>query len=173
MTVPLLPDVMLPEPGNLKAVSLDLGVPQGQKAEPGAEYTATVVFENESDRAYPGTSVTVLHGEYQATLYDEKGQLLPKKTIGSKEVQVADFGKKGEPNARHTFICKWHPFVQARDGLTGIVNRDEIGKAYQETTCDDNIVSAQVDVSAVFNLVAAVIDPGVSGEADPGAEDQN
>ncbi|OPX85776.1 MAG: hypothetical protein A4E53_03371 [Pelotomaculum sp. PtaB.Bin104] len=164
-----MPTALLPEPGNLKAVFIDLGVPQGQKAEPGAEYTATLVVENISDRAYPGTPVAVLHGEYQATLYDESGRVLPKKTIGGKEGQVADFDKKGTPGAKRTFKCKWHPFAQAKDGLTGMVNRDEIGKVHLETTYDDNVVSAQVNVNAV-NLKAVSIDPGVSGEADPGGE---
>ena len=160
MTVPLMPDVLLPEPGNLKAVSIDLGVPPGQKAEPGKEYTATVVFENESDQAYPGTPVAVLHGEYQATLYDENGQALPKKTISGKEVQVADFGKKGEPNARRTFTCKWHPFAQARDGLTGIINRDEIGKVHLETTYEDNIVRAEIPVKlANLKVTDITLDP--------------
>ncbi|HOV79411.1 MAG TPA: hypothetical protein PK728_04835 [Bacillota bacterium] len=171
MTVPLLPDALLPEPGNLKAVSIDLGVPQGQKAEAGAEYTATVVFENESDQAYPGTPIAVLHGQYQATLYDENGQVLPKKVVGGKEVQVADFGKKGEPNARRAFTCKWHPFGQSRDGLTGIINRDEIGKAHLETTYEDNTVKAGIPVELVNLKVTDITltpDPGEPGQLASG-----
>lgn len=101
ITIPIAPSILIPPPGNLKAVSIDLGVPAGQKAEPGAEYTATVVFENESDQAYSGTPVAILHNGYQATLYDENGQVLLKKTISGKEVQVADFGldpNPGTPN---------------------------------------------------------------------------
>lgn len=160
VTVPIMPGGLLPEPGNLKAVSIDLGVPQGQLAGPGTEYTATVVFENESDQAFPGTPVAVLHGQYQATLYDENGQVFPKKTIGGKEVQIADFDKKGTPGARITFTCKWHPFIQAADGLTGIVNRDEIGKVYQEVTYDDNLVRAEVSVEQV-NLAIHEFESGV------------
>lgn len=167
ITIPIAPSILIPPPGNLKAVSLDLGVPAGQKAEPGAEYTATVVFENESDQPYPGTPVAVLHGDYQATLYDENGQVLPKKTVGGREVQVADFGKKGEPNARRTFTCKWHPFGQAKDGLTGVVNRDEIGKVHLETTYEDNIVRAETEVTLPDFYVT--IDPH-EAEADPGQE---
>jgi len=153
--------------GNLKAVSIDLGVPAGQKAEPGAEYTATVVFENESDQAYPGTPVAVLHGSDFATLYDETGNVLPKKTIGGREVQVADFGKKGEPNARRTFTCKWHPFVVSKDGLTGIVNHDEIGKVHQETTYEDNKVQAETGVMLINLKVTDITlssDSGMPGE---------
>jgi len=156
ITVPLMPEVLIPKPGNLKAVSIDLGVPQGQKAEPGAEYIATVVFENESDQPYPGTPVAVLHGDYQAALYDETGQVLPKKVVGGKEIHVADFGKKGGPNARRAFNCKWHPFGQTKDGLTGIVNRDEIGKVYQETTYEDNVVSAEIPVELVNLKVTSI-----------------
>ncbi|MCL6479852.1 MAG: hypothetical protein K6T65_15885, partial [Peptococcaceae bacterium] len=166
ITVPLMPDVLLPEPGNLKAVSIDPGVPQGQKAEPGKEYTATVVFENESDQAYPGTPVAVLHGEYQAALYDENGQVLPKKTIGGKEVQVADFGKKGASGAKRTFTCKWHPFAQTRDELTGMVNRDDIGRLYQEKTYEDNTVHSDIAVRYI-NLGVKNLhiepNPGVPG----------
>jgi len=160
VTVPIAPGILIPPAGNLKAVSIDLGVPPGQKAEPGTEYTATVVFENESDQVYLGTPVAVLHGEYQATLYDENGQALPKKTISGKEVQVADFGKKGEPNAKRTFTCKWHPFAQARDGLTGIINRDEIGKVHLETTYEDNIVRAEIPVKlANLKVTDITLDP--------------
>lgn len=147
VTVPIAPGVLIPPAGNLKAVSIDLGVPQGQKAEPGKEYTATVVFENESDQAYPRTPVAVLHGEYHAALYDENGQILPKSTIGGREVQIADFDKKGTPGAIRTFTCKWHPFNQQTDGLTGIVNREEIGKLHLEATYDDNIISQEVQVN--------------------------
>ena len=167
ITVPIMPEVLVPKPGNLKAVSIDLGVPPGQKAEPGKEYTATVVFENESDQAYPGTPVAVLHGEYQATLYDENSQVLPKKVIGGREVQVADFGKKGEPNSRRVFTCKWHPFGQTKDGLTGIVNRDEIGRVYQEATYEDNVVSAETDVRYINLGVKSLHiepNPGTPGE---------
>lgn len=41
VTVPILPNALISE-DNLKAVSLDLGVPPGQKAEPGTQYTARV-----------------------------------------------------------------------------------------------------------------------------------
>jgi hypothetical protein len=50
VTVPLLPGVLLEPPAedNLKAVSIDLGVPPGQLAEPGTQYQARVAFKNES-----------------------------------------------------------------------------------------------------------------------------
>jgi|GEM_PF-2223938 len=164
ITIPIASSILIPPPGNLKAVSLDLGVPAGQKAEPGAEYTATVVFENESEQAYPGTPVAVLHGDYQATLYDETGQPLPKKVIGGKEVQVADFDKKGTPGAKRTFTCRWHPFNQPTDGLTGMVNRDEIGKVHQEVTYDDNIISQDVQVNCSNYDIKVQIESGMPGK---------
>ncbi|MCL6559195.1 MAG: hypothetical protein K6U74_10440 [Firmicutes bacterium] len=142
LVVPLMPDALLPDPGNLKAVSIDLGVPPGQLAEPGTQYRARVVFKNESARALTEVPVAVLHGQYQATLYDEKGQPLPKKVVNGKEVQMADFG----PGESKTYWCDWHPFNQARDGLTGIINRDEIGKVYPEKTYEDNIISKETVV---------------------------
>ena len=169
MTVPILPNLLVPDVGNLKAVSIDLGVPAGQKAEPDTKYTATVVFTNESAEAMLGTPVAVLHGQYQATLYDENGNMLPKKTVNGKEVQVADFDKEGIPGATRTFTCEWHPFPQPEDGLTGIINHDEIGRVHQETTYEDNRVSAKVNIDMALNLVALGIHPGVSGEAEPGA----
>lgn len=150
--------------GNLKASSLDLGIPEGQKAEPDMEYTATIVFENEADRMYPETPVAVLHGQYQATLYDENGQILPKKTIGEKDVQVADFDKKGTPGARRTFTCKWHPLNQPTDGLNGMVNRDEIGKVHQEVTYADNVISKDVQVNSANYDIMVQIESGMPGK---------
>ncbi len=169
VTVPIMPNALLPELGNLKAVSIDLGVPPGQKAEPGAEYTATVVFENESAETMLGTPVAVLHGQFHATLYDENGQILPKKVVGGKEVHVADFDKKGAPGAKRTFTCKWRPFVQSEDGLTGIVNHNDIGRVHDEKTYDDNKVSAKVNVKLLVNLIALRMHPGLQGQAEPGA----
>ena len=142
MTVPILPNVLLPELGNLKAVSIDLGIPPGQLAEPDTKYMATVVFKNEFDQKLTGVPVAVLHGEYKATLIDEKGQTLPWVSINGKEVQVADF----EAGESRKFTCFWHTLNQAKDGLTGIINRDEIGKVHQETNYADNIVSAETVV---------------------------
>ncbi|BAF58351.1 hypothetical membrane protein [Pelotomaculum thermopropionicum SI] len=144
ITVPLMPDALIEPPAedNLKAVSLDLGIPPGQLAEPGTQYRARAEFQNESARALTEVPVAVLHGDYQATLHDEKGQPLPKKMVGGKEVQVADFG----PGESRTFWCDWHPFNQARDGLTAIINRDEIGKVHLETTYEDNIITKETVV---------------------------
>lgn len=61
VTVPIMPGGLLPEPGNLKAVSIDLGVATGQKAEPGTKYRFRVVFQNDSDQAFAGVPVAVLH----------------------------------------------------------------------------------------------------------------
>ncbi|MBP7330893.1 MAG: hypothetical protein KBA08_01035 [Firmicutes bacterium] len=101
VTVPIMPNALLPELGNLKAVSIDLGVPPGQLAEPDTKYMATVVFKNEFDKKLTGVPVAVLHGEYKATLKDEKGQTLPWVSINGKEVQVADF----EAGESRKFTC--------------------------------------------------------------------
>ena len=91
------------------------------------------------------------------------GQPLPKKVVNGKEVQVDDFDKKGTPGAKRTFTCKWHPFAQARDGLAGIVNRDEIGKAHLETTYEDNIVKAEIPVELVnLKVTDITLDPNPS-----------
>lgn len=159
VTVPLLSGILLTE-NNLKAVSIDLGIPQDQLASPGSEYIATVVFENSSDQTFPETPVAVLHGEYRATLVDESGQALPVKTVGGKEIQVARFDKKGMNGAKRIFTCRWHPFNQLKDGLTGIINRDEIGTVYQEKTYEDNLVSAELSVEQI-NLAIGEFESGV------------
>lgn len=157
VTVPLLPGELvepeLPAEDNLKAVSINLGVPSGNKANPGTKYQARVVFENQSAKSFTEVPVAVLHGVYHAVLYDESGRLLPKKVVSGKEVQVADF----QPGQSRTFRCDWHPWPQATDGLTGIINRDEIGKVYLEITYEDNVVSAEVPVD-FQNLRVEIID---------------
>lgn len=167
VTVPIMPN-SLTEENNLKAVSLDLGA--GEKAKPGEEYTATVVFENESERSLTDVPVGLLHGQYQCVLYDENNKVLPQKNINGKDVYVTEFGEKGSENAKRTFTAKWHPFTGVTtDGLTGIVNREEIAKVYLETTYDDNVIQATVPIDGI-NLKAISIDPGVSGEAAPNSE---
>ncbi len=167
VTVPIYPNALL-ENNNLKAVSLDLGA--GAKAKPSEEYTATVVFENEAERSFTDVPVGLLHGQYQCVIYDENNKVLPQKNISGKNVYVADFGAKGKQNAKRTFTAKWHPLSGVTtDGLTGIVNRGEIAKVYQETTYDDNVVQATVPIDGI-NLKAVSINPGVYGEADPNSE---
>ncbi|MGQ9825249.1 MAG: outer membrane protein assembly factor BamB family protein, partial [Desulfotomaculales bacterium] len=121
--------------GNIKAVSIDPGVPAGEKAKPGQKYTARVIFKNEYPLDLPDIPVGGYHNQWPATLKDETGQELPKKVIGGKLTYVADF-KAGETR---TFTFDWHaPEDRATTTLYGDVNNDRTGINWPETNYGDN-----------------------------------
>jgi len=150
-------------PGNLKVTSLDTGVPDGQKAKPGAEYTATVVFENEDVAThYVRVPLGLFHDDYLATLYDETGQPLEKVSTPDGDYFVSDFGKKGDPNAVRTFTAKWHPSGAAKDSLTACVNYRKVPKVIDETTYEDNVITREVSVKSLDYDIKVLITPGMN-----------
>jgi hypothetical protein len=124
---------VMPNLPNLVAVSLDPGV--SGEADPGAAYTATVTFRNDSGQTLAAVPVGAFNREYRAVLKDANGN----------EVQYADFA----PGEEKTFSFTWHAPDAGKTRLMSVINTNPLEQKYQETTYDDNKVSADVKVRDV------------------------
>lgn len=73
ITVPIMPNSLLTNL-DLEVTTLESGIPQGEKAQPGQAYTGTVVYKNLSDITMSKpAAVAVTNNGYATTLKDQSG----------------------------------------------------------------------------------------------------
>lgn len=130
---------------DLAVTSLDLGVPPGQKAEPGQEYTGTVVFENLSVKAKmeKPAAVEVTHNGYAAVITDDTGKMV-------KELNLASGEKK-------TLYFKWHGPTDAKESvITATINLPP-DEDLPEMKLENNSMSVKILVD-LDNLWVEILD---------------
>lgn len=124
---------------NLVALRIDPGV--SGEAEPGARYTATVDFQNQSDQALTDVPVGGFHREFRAVLKDAAGN----------PVEYASFA----PGEIKTFYFSWTaPEELSETVLIAAVDADPVEDRYAETNEDDNTVEVTVPIQEI------AFDPG-------------
>lgn len=116
---------------NLVALRIDPGV--SGEAEPGARYTATVDFQNQSDQALTDVPVGGFHREYRAVLKDAAGN----------PVEYVSFA----PGEIKTFFFNWTaPEELSETILIAAIDADPVENKFAETNEDDNVVEVTVPV---------------------------
>lgn len=120
---------------DLAVTSLDLGVPEGEPAKPGQEYTGTVTFENLSPNTNTDkpAKININHNGYAAKLLDEQGQEV-------KEISLV-------AGQKVTFRFIWHgPTDAATSTFEAEVNLPP-AMVLQEIRYDNNKLDRQISVA--------------------------
>ncbi|MBO8128947.1 MAG: PQQ-binding-like beta-propeller repeat protein [Peptococcaceae bacterium] len=130
---------------NLQAVSIDPGLPEGEKAKLGETYHGTAVFKYEGDYDWADVPIGVFYGDQYLKLTDADGNELPKVNVNGSIIYKLEHINKGEERTVH---FTWTA-TSARE-ITAVINLDKppVMRVFQENTFDDNEITVPVEVDA-------------------------
>ena len=118
---------------NLVAMSIEPGV--AGDADPESNYTATVIFTNDSLKAITGVPIGGIIDDEVVSLIDSSGN----------EVSTADFN----PGESKEFTFTYTTPDSGDCYLGGVINTDPVDQKYDEDTFEDNLVETTVTVREV------------------------
>lgn len=152
---------------NFTAVSIDDGIPEGEKAEPGQTYTGTATFKYNGLYNVEGVGIGVFANDKYLALKDTDGNELPKivDTRSGKEFYgLKDLKPGDEITITFDYTVPNGPLT-----LTAAINinKDPLANLYNESTFDDNEVSIKVPVN-IQNLRVKILKyPDKAKPGDP------
>ncbi|RKO65705.1 hypothetical protein D7024_01120 [Desulfofundulus salinus] len=166
-------------PIDLEAVSIDSGVPKGQKAKVGQKYTATVVFKYKQD---PGIEwpldkipVAAFHviGDAinKASLKDETGA--PLQVYEGNKQQVISLNKQGD-TVTVKFDWTAQPgskkLVAALNTFYPDIMNPKLVRYYPELTEKNNLVSVNIEVEGLHDVKATLLPAKTVWKTIPGRD---
>jgi len=134
---------------NFQAISIDPGLPEGEKAQPGQTYHGTATFKYEKGLwAVMGAGIGVFYGDQYLKLTDENGNELEKFDWADAGIPNwgANYELDMEKGREVTIHFDWT--ANNNDTLTALINLNQkpVKVMRDETTFEDNKVTAAFDV---------------------------
>lgn len=139
---------------NFQAVSIDSGIPEGQKAQKGKTYKGSAVFKYDENGSFAEAylPVGVFYGNKYLRLTDENGNEYPMATFSGSTFYGLGPVKEGESKKVY---FNWTAVESGTLTASANINRLPLKNVFDENTLVDNEVSTEV---AVEEPPASIVD---------------